>query len=98
MFRSNVTLDRNYYYTNGQLYLSNEVAMPNQFVYVASAGIRRHDWMVMDNFSQQQTGSGGDIRPQDLPFVSGHSDFSAAAADALDYLFPSNGGSLVFSN
>lgn len=83
MFRSNVTLDRNYYYTNGQLYLSNQVAMPNQFVYVASAGFRRHDWMVVGNFSQQQTRGGGDIRPQDLPFVSNRMNFSKAGVSAV---------------
>jgi len=83
VLRSNVTLDRNYYYTNGQLYLSNEVAMPNQFVYVVSAGLRRHDWMVVGNFSQQQTRGGGDIRPQDLPFVSNRMNFSKAGVSAV---------------
>lgn len=83
VLRGNVTLDRNYYYTNGQLYLSNEVAMPNQFVYVVSGGIRRHDWMFVGNFSQQQTRGGGDIRPQDLPFVSNRMNFSKAGVSAV---------------
>ena len=83
VFRSNVTLDRNYYYTNGQLNLSSEVAMPNQFVYVASAGYRRHDWMVVGNFAQQQTRGGGDIRPQDLPFISNRMNFSKAGVSAV---------------
>jgi len=83
VLRSNVTLDRNYYYTNGQLYLSNEVAMPNQFVYVVSAGLRRHDWMLVGSFSQQQTRGGGDIRPQDLPFVSNRMNFSKAGVSAV---------------
>ena len=42
-FRGNVTLDRPYYYTNGQLYLSNEVAMPNQFNYATSVGYRKNN-------------------------------------------------------
>lgn len=83
VFRSNVTLDRNYYYTDGQLYLSNQVAMPNQFVYVASAGYRGHGWMLVGNFAQQQTRGGGDIRPQDLPFVSNRMNSSKAGASAV---------------
>ncbi|MDP9038533.1 MAG: hypothetical protein M3O02_04550 [Acidobacteriota bacterium] len=68
--RGNVTLDRSSYYTNGQLYLSNQVAMPNVFDYNASAGYRKNDTTVVFTFSQQQTRGGGDIRPQDSPFVS----------------------------
>ncbi len=83
VFRGNVTLDRNYYYTNGQLYLSNQVAMPNQFEYVVSAGYRAHDLMVVGNYSVQQTRGGGDIRPQDLPFVSNRMNFSKAGVSAV---------------
>lgn len=83
VFRGNVTLDRNYYYTNNQLYLSSQVAMPNQFEYVATAGYRGHGWMLIGNFAQQQTRGGGDIRPQDLPFVSNRMNFSKAGASAV---------------
>lgn len=83
VFRSNVTLDRNYYYTDGQLYLSNQVAMPNQFEYVASAGYRAHGVMLVGNYAEQQTRGGGDIRPQDLPFVSNRMNFKKAGASAV---------------
>jgi hypothetical protein len=83
VFRGNVELDRNYYYTDGQLYLSSEVAMPNQFEYVTSVGYRGHGWMAVGNFSQQQTRGGGDIRPQDLPFVSNRMNMSKAGASAV---------------
>jgi hypothetical protein len=81
--RGNVTLDRNYYYTNGQLYLSNQVAMPNQFDYIVSAGYRGHKMMLVGNFSEQQTRGGGDIRRQDAPFVSNRMNFSKAGASAV---------------
>lgn len=83
VFRGNVTLDRNYYYTNGQLYLSNQVAMPNQFTYVTSAGYHKHDLLLVGNFEQQQTRGGGDIRPQDLPFVSNRMNHSNAGFSAV---------------
>jgi len=83
VIRGNVTLDRNYYYTNGQLYLSNQVAMPNQFDYVVSAGYRAHGVMFVGNFEEQQTRGGGDIRPQDLPFVSNRMNFKKAGASAV---------------
>jgi hypothetical protein len=37
-WRSDVTLDRPYYYTDGQLFLTDRVSMPNVIDYVASAG------------------------------------------------------------
>jgi hypothetical protein len=83
VFRGNVKLDRNYYYTGDQLYLSNEVAMPNQFDYVVSAGYRRHDLMLVGNYAEQQTRGGGDIRRQDAPFVSNRMNFSKAGASAV---------------
>ena len=80
VFRSNVTLDRSSYYTNGQLYLSNQVAMPNQLDYMVSAGYRKHDLMIVGNFAQQQTRGGGDIRRQDMPFISNRMNYSKAGA------------------
>jgi hypothetical protein len=77
-FRGNVTLDRSSYYTNGQLYLSNEVAMPNQFNFGTSVGYRKNNLEIVGDYSQQQTRGGGDIRPQDMPFVSNRVNFSKA--------------------
>jgi len=79
-FRGNVTLDRPYYFTNNQLYLSNEVAMPNQFNFGTSVGYRRNNLEIVGDYSQQQTRGGGDIRPQDTPFVSNRTNFSKAGA------------------
>jgi hypothetical protein len=77
-FRANVTLDRPYYYTNGQLYFSNEVAMPNLFNYGVSVGYRKNDISLLGDFSVQQARGGGDIRPQDMPFVSNRTNYSKA--------------------
>lgn len=75
-WRAKVTLDRPYYYTDGHLVLSNEVDMPNVFDYVLSGGYLRHGLMATFAFSQQRTQGGGDIRRQDMPFVSNRMNFS----------------------
>lgn len=75
-WRDNVTLDRPAYYTNGQLCLSNEVAMPDVFDYAVSAGYRKNGLHIPISFSQQSTLGGGDIRRQDMPFVSNRMNFS----------------------
>lgn len=74
-WRSKVTLDRPAYYTDGQLYLSNEVAMPDVVDYTVSAGFQRGRLCVPISLSQQRTLGGGDIRRQDMPFVSNRMDF-----------------------
>ena len=86
-WRGNVRLDRSSYYTNGQLYLSNQVALPNVFDYQLMVGYRRHDRMLVGTFEQQQTRGGGDIRRQDLPFVSNRVNASRAGA-VLMYPLP----------
>ena len=78
VFRGVVNLERPYYYTDGQLYMSNQVAMPNQFQYTISAGYRKHDLMLSGEFIQQQTRGGGDIRRQDMPFISNRMNYSRA--------------------
>ena len=85
--RGNVTLDRSSYYTNNQLYLSNQVPMPNQFEYAVSAGYRKNDLTLTGIFQQQQTRGGGDIRRQDSPFVSNRVNFSKAGL-TLTYPIP----------
>jgi hypothetical protein len=74
-WRANVTLDRPAYYTNGQLYVSNEVAMPGVFDYTVTAGYEHRRWCIPVSLSQQRTLGGGDIRRQDMPFVSNRMDF-----------------------
>jgi hypothetical protein len=65
-----VTLDRSAYYTDGHLYLSDEVAMPDVIDYTVRAGYLGGGLQVPISFSQQFTLGGGDIRRQDMPFVS----------------------------
>ena len=74
-WRAKVTLDRPAYYTNGQLYLSNEVAMPDVFDYTVTAGYQRGRLCIPISLSQQRTLGGGDMRRQDMPFVSNRMDF-----------------------
>ena len=74
-WRATVTLDRPAYYTNGQLFLSDEVDMPNVFDYTVSAGYQGGRLFIPIGFSQQLTLGGGDIRRQDMPFVSNRMDF-----------------------
>jgi hypothetical protein len=69
-WRDKVTLDRPSYYTNGQLFLSDEVDMPNVFEFSASAGYESPRFQFPITFRRQSTRGGGDIRRQDAPFVS----------------------------
>ena len=82
-WRGNVTLDRSSYYTNGQLYMSNEVAMPNLLNYILTVGYQKNRMMFVGNFAQQQARGGGDIRRQDLPFVSNRTNSSQAGITVL---------------
>jgi hypothetical protein len=50
--------------------------MPNQFEFGFAAGYRRNDTTLVATYTQQQTRGGGDIRPQDVPFVSNRVNFS----------------------
>lgn len=74
-WRGNVQLDRAAYYTDGQLYLTDEVAMPDVFDYRLSAGFLKGRLYVPVSLSQQWTLGGGDIRRQDMPFVSNRMNF-----------------------
>ena len=69
-WRSNVTLDRPAYYTNNTLYESNEVRMYDIFDYNIDLGYRKNGLQAGVSYLQQNTLGGGDIRRQDMPFVS----------------------------
>ena len=75
-FCNNVKLDRNSYYTNGQLYMTNEVEMSDVIDYSLSAGVARGKWRIPVSLVQQRTLGGGDIRRQDMPFVSNRMNFT----------------------
>ena len=74
-WRTKVKLDRPAYYTNDQLYLSDEVAMPDVVDYTVSAGYQHGRLSIPISLSQQRTLGGGDIRRQDMSFVSNRMNF-----------------------
>jgi hypothetical protein len=79
-FRGNVTLNRDAYFTGGAMYLSDEVEMPDVFDYTVSLGYLKGGLQVPVSFSQQLTRGGGDIRRQDMPFVSNRMNASRLSA------------------
>lgn len=86
-WRSNVTLDRPAYFTDGELVLSNEVAMPNVSDVMFSAGYNKGPWCIPVGVLSQRTLGGGDIRRQDMPFVSNRMDFTRLHARVM-YTLP----------
>jgi hypothetical protein len=84
-----VRLNRNSYYTDGQLYTTNEVAMPNVLESRLSAGISRGGWQIPLSLVKQRMLGGGDIRRQDMPFVSNRMDFVRLEGGAM-YALPKN--------
>ena len=85
-WRSNVTLDRPSYYTNNTFYETNEVKMPNVFDYNVDLGYHKNALQVVLSYMQQNTLGGGDIRRQDMPFVSNQMNFSKIGALVMYYL------------
>ena len=79
-WRAQVTLDRPYYFTDDQFVMSDQVDMPNAFDYVVSGGYMKRGLMAAVSLSQQRTLGGGDIRRQDMPFVSNRMNFSKVGA------------------
>jgi hypothetical protein len=86
VWRANVTLDRSSYYTDGQWIETNEVAMPDVAEYRGTVGWQRGAWCVPVGFTVQRTLGGGDIRRQDMPFVSNRMNFTAAHAELMYFL------------
>lgn len=74
-WRSQVDLDRPYFFTDGEFVMSDEVDMPNVLDTTASAGYMKRGLMTAVSFTKQNTLGGGDIRRQDVPFVSNRMDF-----------------------
>jgi hypothetical protein len=86
-WRGNVTLDRPAYFTDGQLFMSDQVAMPDVFDYTVSAGYSSQRLHAPVYFMQQDTRGGADIRRQDMPFVSNRMNFTRVGA-AVQYWLP----------
>lgn len=81
--RANVTLDRPYYFTDDTFFLTSEVEMPNVSDFELGVGYLKHDLNTHLTFSQQTTHGGGDIRRQDMPFVSNRQNFTRVGAMAM---------------
>lgn len=82
-WRSTVKLDRAAYYTDGQLVLSDEVAMPDVADYAVGGGFQDQRWCVPVMLVSQRTLGGGDIRRQDMPFVSNRMDYTRVQAHVM---------------
>jgi hypothetical protein len=70
-WREDITLDRDYYYTNNQFFLTSNVPMPRVVDYAISAGFSKNRRMARFDFNRLITQGGidsGDIRRQDAPF------------------------------
>lgn len=79
-WRDGVALDRPFYYTDDHLVFSDHVAMPNTVDYSASSGYIRGDLVLSASYGGQRTLGGGDIRRQDMPFVSNQMDSTRVGA------------------
>jgi hypothetical protein len=84
--RSNVTLDRPSYYTNNTFYESNQVWMPATFDGQLDIGYHKQALQVQASYKQLNTLGGGDIRRQDMPFVSNQMNASALEALVMYYV------------
>ena len=88
--RSNITIDRNAYYTT-QLIYSNQVNMPNVTNLLFSTGYRSLKFNAEAILTQMTTQGGFDIRKNDMPFPA--NTMNATTAGALfKYSFESISG------
>jgi len=78
--RSNITIDRNAYYTTTLIY-SNEVAMPNVSVFNFRAGYRTPKVIAEAVLENATTLGGFDIRKNDMPFPSNKMNATTAGAN-----------------
>ena len=86
LWRSNVTLDRSAYYTDGQYFETNEVSMPDVAMYRGAIGWQRGIWCIPVGITAQRTLGGGDIRRQDMPFVSNRMNHTTAHAELMVFI------------
>ena len=69
IYRGNVTLDRDTYYTTA-LHYSNKVAMPNAWNFNIRGGYRSETWIIEGILNRWITKGGFDISKNNAPFVS----------------------------
>jgi hypothetical protein len=86
VWRNNVFLDRPSYFTDGNIYYTNQVWMPNQIMATYSMGYYKNALQTEINLATQNTLGGGDIRRQDMPFVSNRMNFVKVGALVMYYL------------
>jgi hypothetical protein len=86
VWRSNVTLDRESYYTDGSLFETNEVSMPDVAKYRGALGWQRGAWCIPVGVTVQRTLGGGDIRRQDMPFVSNRMNYTTGHVEVMYFL------------
>ncbi|HQQ97336.1 MAG TPA: transporter [Cyclobacteriaceae bacterium] len=84
--RSNVTLDRPSYYTNNTFYETNQVWMPATVDGQVDIGYHKQALQVQVSYKQLNTLGGGDIRRQDMPFVSNQMNASVMEALVMYYV------------
>jgi hypothetical protein len=94
-WRGDVSLDRPYYYTDNRLTFSDQVPMPDVFDYSVSSGFIRGELVLSGSFAEQRTQGGGDIRRQDMPFVSNRMNFSRVGGWAKVPVVPNQALSVV---
>jgi hypothetical protein len=91
--RSNVTLDRNTYYTT-EMHYSNEVKMPDAAQFNLRAGYRSETWIAEAIFNKWTTLGGFDIPRNGMPFVSNRMNASTIGLN-IKYETPLDGLSVV---
>lgn len=93
MARSNVTIDRNTYYTT-EMHYTNEVKMPDASQLNLRAGYRSEDFIAEAVFNKWTTLGGFDIPRNGMPFVSNKMNATSIGLN-LKYETPVNGLSVV---
>ncbi|MGZ3873533.1 MAG: transporter [Mucilaginibacter sp.] len=102
VFRSDITIDRNSYYTDHLIY-SNKVDMPNLTNFLFSAGYRSLKLNVEGIVSKTTSQGGFDIRKNDMPFPSNKMNMTTVGGlakysfDSLTGLELTLGGNYVVS-
>jgi hypothetical protein len=81
--RFDTRLDRPYYFTTNEFVLSDRVDMPNATEHAVSGGLMTRRLMVAGFLARMVTLGGGDIRRQDMPFVSNRMNSTRAGAMAM---------------
>lgn len=85
-WRSNITIDRNSYYTTSE-HLTNQVQMPDLASFNFRTGYRSERWIIEAVLSNMTTLGGFDMRKNDMPFPSNKMNATMAGGH-FKYNFP----------